>query len=454
MDGKTIVFWILACVEFYCIIWLLFPEVIAVKKNRAGVGSYKMAGSSKAADYKIRELQALTLILANVFAFLETQALVSDYTILFLPMAAAVVYRGFCGKRLWTAYIWILFWAVSGYLCKLAILILEEIFSRKKLELLKFGVRSWWEMIGEALIITGLIFMGKWVRKEGIKLQRLCGNSWPALLLICTAGYGTVRVVMPLYLTLTRILILLLDLCAMTAVAAVFWAVFVWNVNQHLKEEQALVDVRGQMLERFYQESHQQYREIARLNHDVKHERRFLEKCLEENRVEEARLYLAEKGKQTPASGRIWTGMSIVDFVINKEMGEMERKGIHFSMESGFERLPVAEGDFVVLLGNVLENAVEAAGKCEREERWIKADIRMKNDIFLFSMSNSSEELPKIREEEFLTTKDDKAIHGWGLKNVERIVKKYDGTIEFHYTDRIFKVTVIFWKGMKAENSV
>lgn len=413
-----------------------------------------MAGSSKATDYKIKVLQALTLILANIFAFLETQALVSDCTILFLPVAAAVVYRGFCGKRFWTAYIWILFWAVSGYLCKLAVLILEEIFSRKKLELLKFGVRSWWEMIVEALIITGLILMGKWFRKEGVKPQSLCCNNWPALLLISIAGYGILHVIMPLYLTLTRILILLLDLCAMTAVAAVFLAVFVWNVNQHLKEEQALVDVRGQMLQRFYQESHQQYKEMARLSHDVKHERRFLEKCLEENRVEEARLYLAEKGNQSPANGRIWTGMSIVDFVINKEMGEMERKGIRFSMESGLEQLPVAEGDFVVLFGNVLENAVEAAEQCERGERWIKIDIRTKNDIFLFSISNSIEQMPKVREEEFLTTKDNKSIHGWGLKNVKSIVKKYDGTIEFHYTDRVFEVTVIFWKGMKTENSV
>lgn len=427
MDGKKVIFWIILCLEFCAVIRIIFPELTQRKEKGAG------------------RLRVLTLILANVFAFFVSRVLISDKTVLYLPLAAAAAYRVICGKRFWPTYIWSLFWASGGYLYKYLILILEELYDRQIMEVVKAAPGSWPEAAGEIFFIAGLLLIGRWFQKENIKPQRLCRNAWPVLFIVSITGYWMLQCTVPSYRTMTRLYILFLDICALAAFIAVFLAVFVWNVNRKLREERALVEIRGQMLERFYLESHQQYEKMAELNHDVKYERRFLRQCLEGERMEEARQYLAEKENQDPSEDKIWTGIRIIDFMINREMNEWKKKGICFSMESSFEQLPIKEGDFAVLFGNLIENASEAAAGCREGKRWIKIIIRKQNDIFMLNISNSANRMPEIYEGEFKTTKSDSFTHGWGLKNVRRIVEEYDGTINYHYTEQMFEVNLVFW---------
>ena len=63
----------------------------------------------------------------------------------------------------------------------------------------------------------------------------------------------------------------------------------------------------------------------------------------------------------------------------------MEEKNIFFKVDSKIEKIPMKDIDFVVLLGNLLDNAIEAAEKCEEGKGKITCIFRNINDMFIFN---------------------------------------------------------------------
>ena len=89
--------------------------------------------------------------------------------------------------------------------------------------------------------------------------------------------------------------------------------------------------------------------------------------------------------------------------------------------------------DINVLLGNLLENAIEAAGKTER--KYLSVHVKLKRGILKVKIENSFESSHILYEEQhgkdmvLKTTKPFTEQHGIGLKNVKKIVEKYNGTM-------------------------
>ena len=88
--------------------------------------------------------------------------------------------------------------------------------------------------------------------------------------------------------------------------------------------------------------------------------------------------------------------------------------------------------DINVILGNLLENAIEAAGKTEN--KYLSVHIKLKRGILKVKIENSFESCilceEQNRKETILkTTKPFTEQHGIGLKNVKKIVEKYNGTM-------------------------
>ena len=97
-----------------------------------------------------------------------------------------------------------------------------------------------------------------------------------------------------------------------------------------------------------------------------------------------------------------------------------------------------------ILLGNLLDNAIEA---CEKtKESFIDLKIKyVKNTIFI-SISNSKNS-EKVNIES--TSKEDKENHGYGIYNIRNIVRQYGGFIEFHDRGNVFEISLSL-NGIKA----
>ena len=109
--------------------------------------------------------------------------------------------------------------------------------------------------------------------------------------------------------------------------------------------------------------------------------------------------------------------------------------------------------DLCAVLGNLLDNALEAAGQvAEPEQRLICLTIRRIHQMVVIKVENSFE-VPPITEGKLLkTTKEDNGLHGWGLKSIQAAAEKYDGMVQTSYTDQIFRTVVTLgYEGVATE---
>ena len=98
--------------------------------------------------------------------------------------------------------------------------------------------------------------------------------------------------------------------------------------------------------------------------------------------------------------------------------------------------------DLTTILGNLLDNALEAVQTAPNDLRFLNLTIRRINAMLIIKVENGYGNAPKREGGKLLTLKTDKAFHGWGLKSVQTAADRYDGTISTNDKDGIFQSVV------------
>lgn len=95
--------------------------------------------------------------------------------------------------------------------------------------------------------------------------------------------------------------------------------------------------------------------------------------------------------------------------------------------------------DLCSLLGNSLDNAIEAVSKIpDPEKRLIDLRITQKGNLVIYNIRNYTEALPKS------TKQDTSCPHGYGLRSIEQIAKRYNATMNLSVKNNWFSLTVMF----------
>lgn len=139
------------------------------------------------------------------------------------------------------------------------------------------------------------------------------------------------------------------------------------------------------------------------------------------------------------------SGNIILDAIVNRYKTQCQLKKIDFTFNVRVCNLSfIDDFDLVTILGNLMDNAVEAAEKSEKKE--INFETLIRNNYAVAVITNSSETAPVMKNNKFVTTKKDKSIHGLGLKSVSSALKKYGGDVLYDYdgNKKEFTVTISF----------
>lgn len=99
--------------------------------------------------------------------------------------------------------------------------------------------------------------------------------------------------------------------------------------------------------------------------------------------------------------------------------------------------LPIKDADLCALLGNALDNAMEAAEKSD--EKTISVRCRAEKGLFMLRVENP---LAGDEQADLSTTKKDKAAHGFGLPAMREIARRYGGSLETRAADSQFELVV------------
>ncbi len=140
------------------------------------------------------------------------------------------------------------------------------------------------------------------------------------------------------------------------------------------------------------------------------------------------------------------SGNHSLDVIINKYMTECEIKNVKFTYDIRKSNLLNIEiYDMVAILGNLLDNALEAAEISEGKFIYLQTD--RKNNYDIVTIKNSCDKKPETDGDKLKTTKTNKRFHGLGIKSVKSALKNYDGDFNWEYNEeeKMFTATASFY---------
>ena len=182
--------------------------------------------------------------------------------------------------------------------------------------------------------------------------------------------------------------------------------------------------------------------EIRRYRHDVKN---FLSGVL--FNLEEDKIGLVKTSvKEQLNSFRDFDKFASSKSVLNTLLAFKAEKSsdIKFSYEINVkECYSFSDIDLAVLLGNLIDNAVEAAEKIT-ENRWVNVTVSYDGNAMHIIVTNPVKDKPNTLN--LTTTKKNKKGHGLGLLSVKSLAEKYNGNVAFSCKDSVFKAVVILYE--------
>ncbi|NBI92243.1 ATP-binding protein [Lachnospiraceae bacterium] len=140
----------------------------------------------------------------------------------------------------------------------------------------------------------------------------------------------------------------------------------------------------------------------------------------------------------------ISSGNQEVDSLMNYMLNRAKTVLNHVNYEINIPKeLAIRSFDLNVIVGNLLENAIESAE--QSKERWLELFLNYERGMLFIRVRNSYDNAIKRKGEIYITTKKEKRIHGIGLQNVKNVVDTYKGDMQISDKDNIFDVKIILY---------
>lgn len=181
------------------------------------------------------------------------------------------------------------------------------------------------------------------------------------------------------------------------------------------------------------------------LNHDYRNHLNCLQGLMKHKEYDEVEAYLANLNrKYSVGIEYIDTGNVIINTVLNEKYNEAKELGAAITLQIGdLSKVLMEEIDIILLLSNLLNNAIEALRECKKN-KVLRIKLELEREEFLIAIQNSFEGERKKNGDFYDTTKKkDAELHGYGLKNIQNTVEKYGGFSQFDVMGEEFHTIVI-----------
>ncbi|MBO6155614.1 MAG: GHKL domain-containing protein [Lachnospiraceae bacterium] len=182
-------------------------------------------------------------------------------------------------------------------------------------------------------------------------------------------------------------------------------------------------------------------KEAHSIRHDMKNNLLIIHKYAQENRTDKISALANDILGQLNSSSIIDTGIPIISAILNTKSAEAKLYNITFSCNTVIPFLSISDNDIIIILGNLLDNAITAAAKCE--DGYIKIFLEQQNDLLLLKCENNYSGEIKKKGELFISSKENDGLkHGIGIENVKKAILRLGGTSFFSYDNEVFTVDV------------
>ena len=193
--------------------------------------------------------------------------------------------------------------------------------------------------------------------------------------------------------------------------------------------EKSTINYQNKLLKNQMEEVHHVYMTMRGWRHDYHNHMQSLKAYLAKGNIEEAKAYLSQLETDLEDINLLFdTGNIGVDAILNSKISLAIDNGIPVDYKATVpEKTTVTDIDLCVLLGNLIDNAVEACCEVPKDEQFIRLYIGQFKKQLYISVSNATNETVRKLDEEYISHK--RGNHGHGLKRINLIVEKYEGYI-------------------------
>lgn len=198
-----------------------------------------------------------------------------------------------------------------------------------------------------------------------------------------------------------------------------------------------LVEYQTEQSEKHLNEVRSIHKEMRGYKHDFHHHLQTLKGQLEAGEVERALAYIEQLDNQLMnVDTLLKTGNVSLDAILSTKISQAKAENIAVTVKANVpDSLTISDLELSIIIGNLLDNAIEACCTVKRE-RFIRIFISMKGNMLYFSMLNASGAKRKKTGSLFTTHKD--GVHGFGLRRAEAILEEHGGWVKYNSEDGAF----------------
>lgn len=188
-----------------------------------------------------------------------------------------------------------------------------------------------------------------------------------------------------------------------------------------------------------------------KIQHDIKQHLTVISNQLADGAIDECQKYVDELLPTIERMGKlVKSDNAVLDYIINTKLGSLEDTHVHISNTIA-DLSDVRDVDLACLMGNMLDNAIEATKALDNKR--IELLFAMQNSNRIIICKNTIAESVLKTNKELASTKPNRDRHGLGHLIMEKIVKDYNGFVDYFEEDGMFGVEIILPLPEEAYNS-
>lgn len=213
------------------------------------------------------------------------------------------------------------------------------------------------------------------------------------------------------------------------------------NKNKLVESEILLKEAKIREVSEFKEVEHNL--NVMKTKHDLKNHMISLRYLVENELIEDALGYIENMESMDTFKNHVDTNNQIVNAVLNSKISEYP--DIQFRITTNIETFIVKPHLLSVLLGNIIDNAIEAVKKIPQEERVIEVVITENDQYGKIIVKNPFDGNLKIKNGKLYSLKRDDSA-GLGLLSVKNILDESGGKMKYSYENNTFKIVLLIKK--------
>lgn len=184
-----------------------------------------------------------------------------------------------------------------------------------------------------------------------------------------------------------------------------------------------------------YKNKEKLYEQQKKYQHDLNNHLKCIHDLINNNEVEKAKDYLESlQGELYDDNMMINTNNVVINSILRIKIAQAKEKGIHIILKiNDMSSITIKEKDLIIVIGNLLDNAIEAIENINQADKKIYFNMHNNNGILEIVTQNKTLNI----DNGWKSNKRNKEEHGFGLKNINDIVKLYNGEDMIFQSDDI-----------------